>query len=102
MTLNSKTLKKMEMDFPFKLTPEQKSIMLLWFGVDSKFGWSTPDFLLGAHRVRRLYPNHRMSSYNTLDGLPEDPIFDAVCDYDRHGNSIIQFYENNNEDDVPF
>ena len=102
MTLSSKTLKKMEMELPFKLTPEQKCIMLLWFGVDSKFGWSTTDFLLGAHRVRRLYPNHRMSSCNTRDEMPVDPIFDSVCDYDRNGNSIIQFYENSNEDNLPF
>jgi len=102
MTLNNKTLKKMEMDFPFKLTPEQKSILLLWFGADSKFGWSTPDFILGAHRVRRFYPDHRMSLCNTFKELPEDPLFESVCDYDHNGNCLIQFYENDSEDNLPF
>ena len=102
MTLNSSTLKKMEIELPFKLTPEQKSILLLWFGADSKFGWTKLDILLGAHRVKRLYPDHRRNISNSSDGMPDDPIFHSYCDYDRRGNTIIQFHENDDEDSLPF
>ena len=100
MTLNSKTLKKLESYFPFTLTPEQKSIMLHWFGADSKFGWSKIDFMVGIHRVRRLYPDHRVNLYKGIDGFPSEPTVDFIFDHDGYGNPTIRFYED--DDDVPF
>ena len=99
MTLNSTNLNIMEDDFPFDLTPEQKSILLLWFGADSKFGWSKLDFLVGVHRVRRLYPDHRINLYKGLDGLTSDPDVDYALEYDLSGNTVIRAFE---VDDVPF
>jgi len=99
MTLNNAKLKKLEKHFPFTLTPEQKNILLLWFSADSKFGWTKLDFILGAHRVRRLYPDHRANLYNGLEDLPSEPALDFSFDYDGLGNSVIQFYDG---EDMPF
>ena len=99
MTLNKAELKKLQKHFPFKLTPEQQNILLLWFRADSKFGWTKLDFILGAHRVRRLYPDHRDNLRNDFDGLPNDPALDFSFDYDFLGNSVIQFYDG---EDLPF
>ena len=101
MTLNNSCLKKLEEDFPFALTPEQKNILLLWFGSDSKFGWTKLDFLLGVHRVRRLYPDHRANVYKDMDGLITEPAIDFSFGYDIHNNPVIHFYDND-DDDVPF
>ena len=100
MTLNNSTLKKLEKPLPFNLTPEQKNILMLWFGADSKFGWSKLDFLLGIHRVRHLYPNHRDYLSKDLDGLPFDPTTDLVFDHDGHGNPVIRLYDS--DVDMPF
>ena len=104
LTLNNTFLKKIEFYLPFKLTPEQKSILLLWFGADSKFGWSKLDFLVGVHRVRRLYPDHRGNVYKDHDGLPYDPCADFIFDCDGSGNPVIRFYEDIpcDEEDIPF
>ena len=103
MTLNNTYIKKMEYDFPFKLTPEQKSILLLWFGSDSKFGWSKLDFLVGVHRVRRLYPDHRANLFKDPDGLAYEPSADFIFDCDGCGNPVIRFYEGELcDEDIPF
>lgn len=101
MLLNNSCLKKLEDDFPFTLSPEQKSILLLWFGKDSKFGWSKLDFLIGVQRVRRLYPDHRDNLYKGLDGIPKDHAFECDFDYDNYGNHVIRFYDDD-DDDAPF
>ena len=91
----------MEFDFPFRLSPEQKSILLLWFGSDSKFGWTKLDFLLGVHRVRRLYPDHRHNLYKGDDEFTCGP--SADFDYDNYGNPIIRFHDGDDYDDsIPF
>lgn len=100
MTLNNTSLKKIEADFPYTLTPEQKSILLLWFGSDSKFGWTKLDFLVGAHRVRRLYPDHRSFTFRGLDGLPDDPAVDFAFRGDGHNGPVIRLYDD--DADVPF
>jgi len=100
MTLNNSNLKKMEADFPFRLTPEQKSILLLWYGTDSKFGWSKLDFLVGVHRVRNLYPDHRSNVYRGDDGYPYDPAVDFCFDCDGYGNPVVRLYDG--DVDVPF
>jgi len=105
MTLNNACLKKLEGDFPFALTPEQRNILLLWFGSDSKFGWSKLDFLLGIHRVRRLYPDHRASVYKDRDGLITEPAVDFSFGYDIRNNPVIHFHDIDNvddDDDIPF
>jgi hypothetical protein len=99
MTLNNTSLKKLEGDFPFSLSPEQRSILLSWFGTDSKFGWTRLDFMLGAHRVCRLYPDHRHKLYKDMDGLLTEPNIDFSFDFDIHRNPVIHFYD---DDDVPF
>jgi len=99
MILNNTTLKKIEADFPFTLTPEQKSILLLWFGADSKFGWTKLDFLVGAHRARRLYPDHRTNRYRDLHGCPDDPAIDFTFNYDGYDNPVIRLYDGV---DIPF
>ena len=93
MLLNNTNLKKLEEDFTFALTPEQKSILLLWFGSDSKFGWSKLDFIIGVQRVRRLYPDHRVNLYKGPDGIPDDRAFDYDFDYDNRGNPVLRFYD---------
>jgi len=100
MTLNSSSLKKLEGEFPFSLTPEQRNIMLFWFGTDSKFGWSKLDFIIGAHRVKNLYPDHRQNLYRGFDGLPYDTAIDFAFDYDFNGNPAIHFYQD--DDGIPF
>jgi len=87
----------MEADFPFKLTPEQRSILLFWFGVDSKFGWTKLDFLVGVHRVRNLYPDHRSNAFKSDAGFSYEP--DLFYNYDACGNPAIYLYD---EEDVPF
>jgi len=99
MTLNSSFLNKMENDFPFKLSPEQKNILLLWFGSDSKFGWSKLDFLVGIHRVRCLYPNHRAKFLNGSHSLKYDPYVDFVYDCDGYGNPVIRLFDSDAFDD---
>jgi len=88
----------MEDEFPFKLTPEQKSILLLWFGADSKFGWTKLDFLLGAHRVHTLYPDHRSNAFKSDAGFSYEPDFDISYGYDGYSDPII----NIREEDFPF
>jgi len=100
MLLNNTSLKKLEDDFTFNLTPEQKSILLLWFGSDSKFGWSKLDFIIGVQRVRRLYPDHRANLFKGPDGIPDDRAFDYDFDYDNRGNPVLRFYDV--DDDAPF
>ena len=100
MTLSSSNLKKLEDDFPFSLTPEQRNILLLWFGSDSKFGWSKLDFIIGAHRVRHLYPDHRQNLFRAFDELPYDSVFDFAYNYDMGGNPVLHFYKD--EEDMPF
>jgi len=110
MTLNNATIKKMESEFPFTLTPEQKSILLLWFGSDSKFGWSKLDFLVGIHRVRQLYPDHRSRFRKSFDRLSLEPAADFVFNHDGYGNPVIRLYDNDlavdgnssDDDDIPF
>ena len=99
MILNNACLKKLEDDVPFTLTPEQRNILLLWFGSDSKFGWTKLDFLLGVHRVRHLYPDHRANLYKDMDGLLTEPAVDFSFGYDFHNNPVIHFYDN---DEIPF
>ena len=89
----------MEVDFPFRLTPEQKSVLLLWYGSDSKFGWTKLDFLVGIHRVRRLYPDHRSNLHKDTDGFFSEPAVDFIFDLDGYGNPVIRFYQ---DEDEPF
>jgi len=100
MVLNAPDLIKMEFDLPFKLTPEQKSILLLWFGSDSKFGWSKLDFMLGVHRVRHLYPDHRANMCIGDDGLPYDPDVDFFFVCDNYGYPATHLYDD--DADIPF
>ena len=103
MLLNNTSLRKLEGDFSFSLTPEQKSILLLWFGSDSKFGWSKLDFLIGIQRVRRLYPDHRDKLYKAPDGIPDFKAYDFDFDYDNNGNPILRFYDGDDyDDDIAF
>ena len=90
----------MEYDFPFKLTPEQRSILLLWFGADARFGWTKLDFLLGVHRVRHLYPDHRSNLSKDDDGLPYDPDVDFFFVCDGFGNPAVHSY--NDDVNIPF
>lgn len=99
MTLNNSTLKKIESEVPFTLTPEQKCILLLWFGADSKFGWTKLDFLVGAHRARSLYPDHRSIRFRDKNGLPDDPAVDFSFNYDGYDNPVIRLYDGA---DIPF
>ena len=99
MLLNNTSLKKLEDDFTFSLTPEQKSILLFWFGSDSKFGWSKLDFLIGIQRVRRLYPDHRDKLYKGPDGILDFKAFDFEFDYDNNGNPVLRFYDDDDDDD---
>jgi hypothetical protein len=101
MILNNSCLKKLEVDFPFTLSPEQKTILLLWFGADSKFGWSKLDFLIGILKVRHLYPNHRDYLYKGLDGIPIDHAFECDFDFDNYGNHVIRFCDGD-DDNLPF
>ena len=92
----------MEYEFPFKLTPEQKSILLLWYGADSKFGWTKLDFLVGIQRVRRHYPDHRDSLSKSYDGLEEESFIDFSFDYPGYDNPVIRFNQDYDLDDLPF
>ena len=99
MTLNNTCLRNLECEVPFELTPEQKNILLLWFGSDSKFGWTKLDFMLGIHRVRRLYPDHRAKSYKGPGGLLSERALDFYFDFDRADTPTIYFVD---DDELPF
>ena len=57
MTLTIKSLTRLEEDAWVSLTPEQKAIMLLWYGNDG--GWDEGDFFYGLDKVLREYPGFR-------------------------------------------
>ena len=54
MILTKKSLTKLEEEAWISLTPEQRAIMLLWYGYDG--GWDVEDFYYGLDKVLREYP----------------------------------------------
>ena len=59
MRLTHKKLSDMEKSLLIFLTPEQRAILLVWFGTECKYGWDEQDFILGFDKVLRYYPDHR-------------------------------------------
>ena len=57
MILTKKSLTKLEEEAWISLTPEQRAIMLLWYGNDG--GWDAEDFYYGLDKVLREYPGPR-------------------------------------------
>jgi hypothetical protein len=69
MILKKKTLLKLEESLWITLTPEQRAILLLWYGPGSEddYEWEEEDFVHGIRKVQRYYPDHRPK--------PEPPFF---------------------------
>jgi hypothetical protein len=67
--LKRKHLIKLEGSLWITLTPEQRVILLLWYGPGSEddHEWEEEDFVHGIRKVQRYYPDHRSK--------PEPPFF---------------------------
>jgi hypothetical protein len=59
MRLTGKLLTKLEESLHITLTPEQRVIMLHWYGHEPRHGWDEEDFVYGIRTVQRYYPDHR-------------------------------------------
>ena len=69
MILKRKALLKLEESLRIALTPEQRVILLLWYGPGSEgdYEWEEEDFVHGIRKAQRYYPDHRSK--------PEPPFF---------------------------
>jgi hypothetical protein len=60
MKLTAKLLTQLERSLRLILTPEQRVIMLYWYGQhEPRHGWDEQDFVHGINDVLRYYPDHR-------------------------------------------
>ena len=59
MKLTSTILNRLEESMRVFLTPEQRVIMLYWYGYEPRHGWDEEDFVYGIRNVLRYYPDHR-------------------------------------------
>ncbi len=59
MKLTKELLNRLEASIQVALTPEQRLIMLHWYGHEPLHGWDEEDFALGIREVMRYYPDHR-------------------------------------------
>jgi len=60
MKLTKQLLTQLEQSLCIDLTPEQRMIVLYWYGYEPRHGWDEDDFVLGIHDVLRYYPDHRL------------------------------------------
>ena len=59
MRLTGKLLTELEQSMRITLTPEQRVIMLYWYGYEPRHGWDEYDFVNGIKSVMHHYPDHR-------------------------------------------
>ncbi len=59
MKLTKELLRRVEESLHINLTPEQRLIVLYWYGQEPRHGWDEEDFALGVREVMRFYPDHR-------------------------------------------
>ena len=59
MKLTAKRLTRLEQSMRISLTPEQRLIMLYWYGTEPRHGWDEEDFVYGIDDVLKHYPDHR-------------------------------------------
>ena len=59
MKLTGKLLTRLEQSLRIILTPEQRVIMLYWYGYEPRCGWNEDDFVYGIREVICYYPDHR-------------------------------------------
>jgi hypothetical protein len=59
MKLTKALLNRLEESQRIFLTPEQRLILLHWYGHEPRHGWDEDDFVLGIHEVIQFYPDHR-------------------------------------------
>jgi hypothetical protein len=77
MRLTRKLLTELEESLWITLTPEQRVIMLHWYGHEPRHGWDEEDFVYGIRTVQRYYPDHRpkpVPDFLLKDNL-KDPLF---------------------------
>jgi hypothetical protein len=60
MILTRKILRRLEESLWITLTPEQRVILLLWYGKGSEndYEWTEEDFVHGIRKAQRYYPDH--------------------------------------------
>jgi hypothetical protein len=71
MKLTSELLLRLEESMAVTLTPEQRLIMLYWYGHEPRHGWDEDDFALGIREVMRYYPDHRPKRNADMDIPPQ-------------------------------
>jgi hypothetical protein len=73
MKLTGKLLTQLEQSLRITLTPEQRVIMLYWYGYEPRHGWDEEDFVYGIRDVQKYYPDHRPKPNPLPDFLRKDP-----------------------------
>ena len=71
MKLTRELLGRLEKDMRIALTPEQRLIMLYWYGHEPRHGWDEDDFTLGIQEVMLYYPDHRPKKNADMDVTPQ-------------------------------
>jgi hypothetical protein len=71
MKLTKELLRRLEESQRISLTPEQRLIMLYWYGHEPRHGWDEDDFALGIREVMRYYPDHRPKRNAYMDIPPQ-------------------------------
>jgi len=60
MKLTRQLLTQLEQSLRISLTPEQRLVVLYWYGHEPRYGWDDEDFIIGIQDVKRYYPDHRV------------------------------------------
>ena len=76
MKLTAPLLTQIEQSMRVNLTPEQRVIMLYWYGYEPRHGWDKDDFVDGVRRVIVLYPDHRPKQKHLPDLLMKEAEYD--------------------------
>ncbi len=71
MKLTNDLLGRLEESLSVFLTPEQRLILLHWYGHEPLHGWDMDDFALGVRDVMRYYPDHRPRRNADMDIPPQ-------------------------------
>ena len=72
MKLTGNLLTRLELSLRVTLTPEQRVIMLYWYGHEPRHGWDEDDFVLGISEVMKHYPDHRPEKPSLQPGFSRE------------------------------
>jgi len=82
MKLTKQLLKQLEQSLCVDLTPEQRMIVLYWYGHEPlRYSWEDDDFVSGIRDVMRFYPDHRPKRLQENQCLNVRKNFAAAADH---------------------